>query len=114
MHELAYAVELVDTVEKFMKDNHLTEVTSVTLQVGEATGIVPRFMMDCWPAAVDESEHLKNCALVIDYRPAKGVCRNCNYEYVVSEHQGKCPKCGSDEYDLNTGYEFEITEIHGK
>lgn len=114
MHELAYAVELVDTVEAFMKENHLSEVSSVTLQVGEATGIVPQYMFDCWPAAIDESEHLKGCKLVIDYLPAKGVCRNCNNEFVIVPNHGKCPKCGSEEYDINTGYEFEITEIRGR
>lgn len=113
MHELGYAVELVNTLLDYMDKEKLTEIHSVTLQVGEATGIIPRYMMECWPAAV-EGTKLAETKLKIDYVLAKGICRNCDYEYPITLSHGVCPKCGCDEYDMNTGYEFEITEIRAR
>ena len=111
MHELGYATEIVSTLEDYMKENHLTEITSVTLLIGEATGVVPHYMEECWPAAIEGSA-LANAKLVIDFRKAQGRCRECDELYVISDTHGKCPKCGSEEYDFQNGYEFEISEIH--
>lgn len=113
MHELGYAVEIVSTLEDYMKENKLTSIKSVTLTVGEATGIVPHYMMDCWPAAI-ENTPLANAELKIDFKRAIGHCRNCNQEFIISDYHGKCPKCSSEDYDIETGYEFEITEIIAK
>ena len=111
MHELGYAIELIRTLEDVMVKEKLKEIKEVTLTVGEATGIVSKFMYDCWPAAIEDSETIKNCKLVIKEVRAIGTCRNCDHQYVITDHHGKCPKCGSEDYDLQTGYEFEITEI---
>lgn len=114
MHELGYAVQLVDTLKDFMKENGLSVISSVTLDVGEATAIVPRFFYDCWPAAIDEEPTLSNCELKINFIKARGRCHDCENEYIISEHHGHCPKCGCEDYDFLSGYEFEISEIRGK
>ena len=101
---------MVDSLLEYMKENSLKKISSVTLAVGEATGIVPRFMMECWPAAIDNTE-LSDTKLVIDFKRAVGQCRDCDTEYIVTDYHGKCPKCGSEDYDMENGYEFEITEI---
>ena len=111
MHELGYAIELIRTLEDVMVQEKLKEIKEVTLTVGEATGIISRFMYECWPAALEDSETIKNCKLIIKEVRAKGACRNCDEEYIISNYHGKCPKCGSEDYDFLTGYEFEITEI---
>ncbi|MBP3713219.1 MAG: hydrogenase maturation nickel metallochaperone HypA [Bacilli bacterium] len=111
MHELGYAVELIRTLEDVMEKENLKEIYEVTLTVGEATGIIPKFMYDCWPAALEDSDKIRNCKLIIKEVKAVGICSSCDNEYVVSEHHGKCPKCGSEDYNLATGYEFEISSI---
>ena len=112
MHELGYATELVATLEQLMEREHLSVITEVTLTAGEATGIVPKYMYDCWPAAI-EGTKLENCLLKVNTIPAWGRCRECEERYVISLTHGHCPKCGSEDYDMETGYEFEVTEIRG-
>jgi len=114
MHELGYAVQLVDTLKDFIAENGLSEISSVTLSVGEATAIVPRFFHECWPAAIEDEPALKECELKIDFVKATGRCHDCEKEFIISDNHGKCPGCGSEDYDFITGYEFEISEIHGK
>ena len=97
-----------------MKENNLTEIKEVTLTVGEATGIVPKFFYDCWPAAIEDSDMISDCKLIINVVKGIGTCRNCDHQYVITDHHGKCPKCGSEDYDLQTGYEFEVTEIKAR
>ena len=113
MHELGFATELVATLEQLMDQEGITLIREVTLKVGEATGVVPRYLLECWPAAIEDSR-LPNCELKIDYVKAKARCRDCGKEYVASLTHGICPECGSDQYDLNSGYEFEVVEIRGK
>ena len=113
MHELGYAVQIIRTLEDFMKENDLSVISEVTLTVGEATGIVPRFMMECWPAAVEDSELIKECKLKIDYVESIGECHECEKQFPIAKNKRKCPYCGCEDYDTKTGYEFEISEIRG-
>ena len=41
MHELSTIYYVMDTVENLMKEKALQQVGSITLQVGEVSGIVP-------------------------------------------------------------------------
>ena len=113
MHELGYAVEIIRTLEEFMQEQGLTEIHEVTLTVGEATGIVPRFMQECWPAAIEDSDVIHDCKLVIDWIESIGECHQCEKQFPIAKFKRKCPYCGCEDYDTKTGYEFEITEIRG-
>ncbi len=113
MHELGYAVQIEETLLDLMKDEHLTKIREVTVDVGEATGVVPRFLAECWPAAVDGTP-LEGCVLHVNEIKARGECRACEKEFLITETHGVCPHCGADdEYNMLSGYEFEITEIRG-
>ena len=113
MHELGYAIELIRTLEDFMEQESLSVISEVTLTVGEATGIVPRFFHECWPAAIEDSEKIKDCKLNITMVKAIGECHECEKQFPISDNKRKCPFCGCEDYDMVTGYEFEITEIKG-
>ncbi|MFA6829580.1 MAG: hydrogenase maturation nickel metallochaperone HypA [Bacilli bacterium] len=110
MHELGLCSQLYDTLISVMKDEELKEIYEVTLTIGEATGVVTRFMDECWPAVV-ENTVLSSTKLKYNYVKVIGHCHNCENDYPVSENHGKCPKCGVEDYDMLTGYEFEVTSI---
>ena len=48
MHELGIIVHISRTLDEVAKENNLTEIGSVTLEIGEVSGIVPDYMTDCW------------------------------------------------------------------
>lgn len=113
MHELGYAIEIIRTLEDFLKENNLSVISEVTITVGEATGIVPRFLKECWPAAIEDSENIKDCKLKINWVEAIGECHNCEKQFPIAKYKLVCPHCGCEDYDTKTGYEFEISEIRG-
>ena len=41
MHELGTIVYVIETIEKLAEEEKLTKVGSITLEVGEVSGIVP-------------------------------------------------------------------------
>ena len=48
MHELGVVFHVIESVENIGKENQLTKVASVTLEVGEVSGVVPSYLTDCW------------------------------------------------------------------
>lgn len=113
MHELGTIVYVIDTVEKIAAENKLTEVASVTLEVGEVSGIVPSYLDDFWLYARKKSELLKETELKIETLPAVTFCQDCKQTYPTVEFAKECPHCHSTNTFLVTGNEYNIKEIEG-
>ena len=47
MHELGICDALLKMVRGIMKDEELTEVEKITVEVGSLSGVVPKFLADC-------------------------------------------------------------------
>ena len=77
MHELGTIYYVIDTVEKLMVENNLTKVASITLEVGEVSGIIPEYLMDFWQYAREKSEHFKETELKIEKLEAVTYCQDC-------------------------------------
>ena len=113
MHELGLCTEMVRTLEDLMKEEGIKKISKVCVDVGEITGVLPRCMEECWGPACEGSP-LEGAKLKINFLPAKAVCRRCGEAFHPEHGKGACPKCGSELYDLENGFEFEITEISGE
>lgn len=111
MHELGTVVYIIDTLEKLAKEQELTEVSSVTLEIGEVSSIVPDYLVDCWNYSHVKSELLKDAKLKLETIPAISICEECGQTYSTLEHKKKCPKCQSYFTHLVQGDEFNIKEI---
>ena len=48
MHELGVVFYVVKDVKQVAEENQVESVASVTLQIGEVTGIIPEYLVDCW------------------------------------------------------------------
>ena len=48
MHELGIIVHISKTLTEVAKENQISKIGAVTLEVGEVSGIVPDFLTDCW------------------------------------------------------------------
>ena len=47
MHELGIVFHAIRTVERVGADNGLTRIASVTLELGQVSGAVPRELVSC-------------------------------------------------------------------
>lgn len=110
MHELGIMIEIIKTVENFAQKNGVSKIDTLVLQIGELVPVVPRYIEECYLAAIDGTS-LQNTKLKIDILPGNGICKQCNQVFNILEHKKKCPKCEGGEWELLCGREFMIKEI---
>lgn len=110
MHELGVVLEVIKTVENFAKENKLTEVDTIVLQIGELSSMIPKYVEACYPAAVDGTM-MEETKLQIEILPGNAICKECDNIFNLIKNNGECPNCCNKNYDLLSGKEFMIKEI---
>ena len=111
MHELGIVFHIIDSLEKIAAENQLTEIASVTLEIGEVSGVVDSYLKDCWKWKCSKSELMDGCELEIETIPAITFCEDCEETYPTVQHGKICPYCGSEHTYLVQGNEHQIKEI---
>lgn len=112
MHELGVVFHIIKSVKKVAEENCLTEIASVTVEVGEVSGVIPSYLTDCWKWATDKEEDLlRDSLLEIETIPGVTYCEECEKTYSTVEHGKVCPYCNSEQTFLIQGNEFNIKEI---
>lgn len=112
MHELGVVFHVIKIVEEVAAENQLTEVESVTLELGEVSGVIESYLQNCWQWAVKKrSAILKDAVLKVETVSAVTYCEDCRKIYGTVEHGKLCPHCGSANTYLQRGNEFQIKEI---
>ena len=111
MHELGTIYYVIDTVEKLVAENDLKKVASITLEVGEVSGIIPEYLSDFWLYARKKTELFQETELKIEPIQAITYCQDCTGTYPTIPQGKVCPHCGSSNTFLVTGNEYNIKEI---
>ena len=111
MHELGIVFHIMDTLEAVAEENELSEIHSVTVEIGEVSTVVPDYLTDCWRWAVQKKELLTQCEMKVEVLPAVTLCESCGKEYPTVAHGRICPYCGSEKTYLLRGNELTIKEI---
>ena len=110
MHELGTIYYVIDAVEKLMVENDLKEVGSITLEVGEVSGIIPEYLQDFWEYARSKTAHFQKTELKIEKLEAVTYCQDCGKTYSTMKYKKICPYCQSGNTFLVTGNEYNIKE----
>ena len=111
MHELGIVFYIIRDVKQVAEENHVGHVSTVVMNIGEVSTVVPEYLTDCWRWAADREELLKGCELRVNTLPAVTWCDDCKQEYGTVQYGKKCPHCGSEHTWLLRGNEVEIKEI---
>ena len=110
MHELGVISSMVKTIEEIIKEQGYTEVEKLVLEIGELSGIVPRYMEACYPAAVYKT-FMENSTLEMEIIPGIVRCKNCDTEFNAMKHDFECPNCGGQDVEMLSGNDIMIKEI---
>lgn len=110
MHELGIVIEIVKTVEGVAKENGVSNIHTLVLQIGELSSVIPKYIEACYPAAV-HGTILQNTKLDIEIMPGNGMCKECETIFNILKSKSNCPKCSSKKWELLSGKEFFIKEI---
>jgi len=110
LHEVGVMIEVVKQVENFAKQNGVTKIQTLVLQIGELSPMIPRYIEACYPAAVDGTM-LQETELKIEILPGNALCKDCKKVFNLIENNNICPHCGSRHWEILCGKEFFIKEI---
>ena len=66
MHELGIVYHIIRDVENVARANGVSRVSSVTLLLGEVSGVVPDLLLDAWRWAADKKPITEGAELVVE------------------------------------------------
>lgn len=111
MHELGVVFYVIKDVKKIAEENQVEQVETVTLEIGEVSGVVHEYLIDCWNWAVKKEPLMEHAKLLIETIPAVTFCEDCGKSYETVTYAKVCPYCQSEHTYLLQGNEFNIKEI---
>ena len=114
MHELGIVFHVIKTIEQVGEEQHLQNVASVTLEIGQVSGVIPHELESCWDWAVKRTELMPTASLKVETIPAVTHCNGCGKEYATVPQGRVCPHCGSEHTWLLRGSEVTIKEIEAR
>ncbi len=114
MHEMGIIIHLSRTLDRIAEDNGLSRIGSVTVQVGEVSGIMTDLFTDAWEYFTRKSPILCGSELKLETIPAVTYCDGCGQNYETVKYGRTCPNCGSTETWLIQGNECIIKEIEAE
>lgn len=114
MHEMGIILHLAQTLDKMAPKHHITKYGSVTLEVGEVSGIMTDYFVDCWNYFRGRHPLLKDCELKLETLPAVTFCGDCEKTYPTVKYGRECPYCHSMNTWLLTGNETVIREVEAE
>lgn len=111
MHELGVVFYIIRDVKKVAEENRVNHIHSVTIELGEVSGVIFEQLEDCWKWAVTKHPIMTDCKLICEQIDAITYCENCQKEYPTVQYGKTCPYCQSNNTYLLKGNEVSIKEI---
>ena len=109
MHELSVVQSFVEIADRAARTNGAKRVKYVTLEVGEMTGVIPKYMLDYYPD-VCEGTLLEGSELRIEEVKALAFCKGCGNTYSPVEHD-RCPACAGTKREIIQGNSLMLKEL---
>jgi hydrogenase nickel incorporation protein HypA/HybF len=106
MHEMSITQSVVDAIVAKLGD---ATVTSVRLEIGRLSGVVPDSVRFCFDVLCSGTS-LDGARLDIDEPPGRAHCRDCGAEFSLDDFILLCP-CTSANVEVLAGRELRITSV---
>ena len=107
MHELGITRSVVAIVAEHAKGQ---KVLSVTLEVGQLSGLLPESIRFCFDVCC-KGTALEGAQLHIIEPAGRGHCSACGAQTPLSAPLGRCPECGESTLQLVAGTELKIRQM---
>ena len=110
MHEIGILYKMVDCAEAVAKEHHIKKIDSITVEVGELSGVLPIFLEKYYPIVIENHDLLKESKLLVQIIQGQALCDDCKTFYNVMKNEGKCPKCKSQSKSILGGKDFVVKD----
>ena len=113
MHEMSFAVALVEEVGKLAAEKGLKYIDEVEVEAGVLKAIVPEILSDAFKMA-GEGTIMENALLKITEVKARAMCNLCGGHFEPAMNDFLCRTCRKADVKVISGEEFLIRSISGK
>lgn len=110
MHELGICDALLKMLRSIAEEEELKGVQSITVEVGTLSGVVPRFLTDCWQAVIDGTE-FESTGMLVETVEGRAQCLDCGEQFVADLERLRCPGCGGSKLTPVSGTDLTLKEI---
>lgn len=111
VHEFGIASNIIkiaiDSIPADLKD---MPVERINLRLGKLSSVVAESLGFCFETMIPDTR-LQGAKLFIEEIPVRVKCRECNFQWIVSEPVFICKKCGTGLIDIISGRELDISSI---
>lgn len=112
MHEVSIAQSLIDGVTERLIESGASSVLSVTIEVGELSGVVPAALQTAFASAIRSERGLTGAVLIIRQALVVLRCQTCDADRpAVSMQSLVCRVCGTPSNVVVTGRELDLVSI---
>lgn len=111
MHELGVVFHIADAVADVAKQNNVSKVKKVVMEIGEVSTVVNDQLIDCWNWNANRTDLLRGCEMEIITIPAVTYCEDCKKTYPTVKYGKICPYCKSERTYLLKGNGVSIKQI---
>ena len=103
MHEMSYVIRFVNLAEQTAREENAKRVISITVEVGETSGVLPEYLHKYYPDAV-KGTLLEGSDLHVVSVPVEAVCGDCGTHYHPDRSNNySCPACHSIRAKITDG-----------
>ena len=134
MHEMGVVIQIVKTADSFAKENGIEKIRSLTVQIGAASAVLPRYVEMFFPEVIKDYPVLHDSEIRMEAVPVKAFCMDCGSTFhpgdgcdceQCRESRGeeksghaqhehvppRCPACGSECFKIIEGNTIMIKEM---
>ena len=110
MHELGICDALLKMLRNVAQEENTNAISSITVEVGTLSGVVPRFLTDCWQAVIDGTE-FESTGMLVETVEGRAQCLDCGEQFVADLERLRCPGCGGSKLTPVSGTDLTLKEI---
>lgn len=103
---------LVDRVLEVAEQQEAKKITSITINCGELSGVIPESLSFCFDVCVANSK-AQDAQLILESVPAAWRCQACHKTFYKTEDTAipLCPFCKSDQILIESGMDCILDSI---
>lgn len=110
MHELSICQSLIKQVKNVAVEHNAQSVTSITIAIGELSGVESRLLENAYPIA-SAGSIAENARLIIKHQAIRIKCRLCGSESEARPNKLVCKQCGDWQTTLLSGDELMLISV---
>ena len=111
MHELSAMMNLVSLACRAAEENGASHIKKLTVDVGEMTGILPKYLFHYFPEA-SKGTLCEGSELIVNEVPITIECAQCGKDYHPDiANDRSCPFCRGTIGKIKSGRELMVSDI---